>query len=486
MNYDFRNRATCSFMCVAISLISPFAIKAKAVVAPSINAVEQHQTLHVTGTVVDSNGEGVIGATIRIIGEKQATITDMDGKFKIDAPAGSMLQFSSIGFDTQKVKASSSPLRVTMVDNSTTLKDVQVVAYGTQKKVTVTGAISGIKGSELLKTPVGSITNMLSGAVSGLSSIQYSGEPGADAATVLVRGKATWADSSPLIQVDGVERDFNEIDPNEVESITVLKDASATAVFGVRGANGVILVTTKRGKEGKAHISVSTSASVIIPTNMLKLANSYEYGSYYNQMLKNDAADTKTPFSNEIMQKFKDHSDPIRFPDTDWIDYCFKNAALQTQHNVNISGGTEKVKYFVSMGAYTQDGLFKQQSLPYDFNFKYRRFNYRANLDFELTNATTLSVNIGGRVDNKNTPYSGEDNNQLFRHLYWATPFSSPGLVDGKYVMSATNYDDYQLPFVGASGLGAYYGLGYMAASTNTLNADIILNQKLDFITDGS
>lgn len=485
MNYDFRNRATCSFMCVAISLISPFAIKAKAVVAPSINAVEQHQTLHVTGTVVDSNGEGVIGATIRIIGEKQATITDMDGKFKIDAPVGSMIQISSIGFDTQKVKASSSPLRVTMVDNSTTLKDVQVVAYGTQKKVTVTGAISGIKGSELLKTPVGSITNMLSGAVSGLSSIQYSGEPGADAATVLVRGKATWADSSPLIQVDGVERDFNEIDPNEVESITVLKDASATAVFGVRGANGVILVTTKRGKEGKAHISVSTSASVIIPTNMLKLANSYEYGSYYNQMLKNDAADTKTPFSNEIMQKFKDHSDPIRFPDTDWIDYCFKNAALQTQHNVNISGGTEKVKYFVSMGAYTQDGLFKQQSLPYDFNFKYRRFNYRANLDFELTNATTLSVNIGGRVDNKNTPYSGEDNNQLFRHLYWATPFSSPGLVDGKYVMSATNYDDYQLPFVGASGLGAYYGLGYMAASTNTLNADIILNQKLDFITDG-
>ena len=190
MNYDLKI-VKLVLLCVAISLISPFAIKAKAVVSPRINAVERHQIVHVTGTVLDSNGEGVIGATVRVIGEKQATITDMDGKFKIDALAGAVLQISSIGYESQKVKVSSSPLRVIMAENSTMLKDVQVVAYGTQKKVTVTGAISGIKGSELLKTPVGSITNMLAGAVSGLSSIQYSGEPGADAATVLVRGKAT-------------------------------------------------------------------------------------------------------------------------------------------------------------------------------------------------------------------------------------------------------------------------------------------------------
>lgn len=277
------------------------------------------------------------------------------------------------------------------------MKDVQVVAYGVQKKVTVTGAISNINGSELTKVPTGSINNMLSGVVPGLSSVQYSGEPGADAATILVRGQATTNNSAPLIQVDGVERDFNDIDPSEIESITVLKDASATAVFGVRGANGVILVTTKRGKEGKAHISATTSMSVVMPTNMIKLANAYEYATYYNQMKKNDGVtDESAFFSPTVLQKLKDHSDPIKYPDTDWIDYCFKDHAIQTQHNVNISGGTERMRYFVSVGAFTQDGLFKQQALPYDFNFKYKRFNYRANLDFDVTKTTTISVNLGG------------------------------------------------------------------------------------------
>ena len=269
---------------------------------------EQNQ-VPVKGVIVDSNGESIIGATIRVVGSKQATVSDVNGVFSIVASRGSTLQISSIGYKTANVKVTESLLHIVMKDNATTLKDVQVVAYGVQKKITVTGAISSINGSDLLKTPTGSITNMLSGAVPGLSSIQYSGEPGADAASVLVRGKATWADSSPLIEVDGVERDFNEIDPNEIASITVLKDASATAVFGVRGANGVILITTKRGKEGKAKISFSTSASIIFPTDMLKLADSYDYATYYNQMLKNDAADTKAPFSTAILQKFKDHSD---------------------------------------------------------------------------------------------------------------------------------------------------------------------------------
>ena len=485
MKHYSKNRIFGTFLCSVICLSPPFFSKVDANTGYRINTLEQNQVNPVKGVIVDSNGESIIGATVRVVGSKQAAVSDVNGNFSIVASKGSTLQISSIGYKTVNIKVTQSLLHIVMRDNATTLKDVQVVAYGVQKKITVTGAISSINGSDLLKTPTGSITNMLAGVVPGLSSIQYSGEPGADAASVLVRGKATWADSSPLIEVDGVERDFNEIDPNEIASITVLKDASATAVFGVRGANGVILITTKRGKEGKAKISFSTSASIIFPTDMLKLADSYDYATYYDQMLKNDAADTKAPFSAAILQKFKDHSDPIRFPDTDWIKYCFKNSAFQSQHNVNISGGTEKVRYFVSLGAYTQDGLFKQLSLPYDFDFKYRRFNYRANLDFTVTPLTTLSVNIGGRVDNKNTPYSGEDNNQLFRHLYWATPFSSPGIIDGKYVVSSIDYQDYQLPFVGASGLGAYYGMGYMAASTNTLNADVILNQKLDFITKG-
>ena len=367
-----------------------------------IQAVQQGN--EVEGVVKDASGEPIIGATVRVVGTKIATVTDLDGNFKIKAKSGQSLQFTYVGCKPKIVKVGRGSIAVTLEDDSQVLKDVQVVAYGVQKKVTVTGAISNINGSELTKVPTGSINNMLSGVVPGLSSVQYSGEPGADAATILVRGQATTNNSSPLIQVDGVERDFNDIDPSEIESITVLKDASATAVFGVRGANGVILVTTKRGKEGKAKISANTSMSVIVPTDPIKLANAYEYASYYNMQKLNDGAAT-APFSDEILQKFKDHSDPLRFPDTDWIDYCFKDHAIQTQHNVNISGGTDRMRYFVSAGAFTQDGLFKQQSLPYDFNFKYQRFNYRANLDFDVTKTTTISVNLGGRVDTKNTPY---------------------------------------------------------------------------------
>lgn len=358
-----------------------------------IQAVQQGND--VEGVVKDASGEPIIGATVRVVGTKIATVTDMDGNFKINAKSGQSLQITYVGCKPKTVKVGRGSIAVTLEDDSQVLKDVQVVAYGVQKKVTVTGAISNINGSELTKVPTGSINNMLSGVVPGLSSVQYSGEPGADAATILVRGQATTNNSSPLIQVDGVERDFNDIDPSEIESITVLKDASATAVFGVRGANGVILVTTKRGKEGKAKISANTSMSVIVPTDPIKLASAYEYASYYNMQKLNDGAAT-APFSDEILQKFKDHSDPLRFPDTDWIDYCFKDHAIQTQHNVNISGGTDRMRYFVSAGAFTQDGLFKQQSLPYDFNFKYQRFNYRANLDFDVTKTTTISVNLGG------------------------------------------------------------------------------------------
>ena len=359
----------------------------------SIQAVQQGN--EVEGVVKDASGEPIIGATVRVVGTKIATVTDFDGNFKINAKSGQSLQITYVGCKPKTVKVGRGSIAVTLEDDSQVLKDVQVVAYGVQKKVTVTGAISNINGSELTKVPTGSINNMLSGVVPGLSSVQYSGEPGADAATILVRGQATTNNSSPLIQVDGVERDFNDIDPSEIESITVLKDASATAVFGVRGANGVILVTTKRGKEGKAKISANTSVSVIVPTDPIKLANAYEYASYYNMQKLNDGAAT-APFSDQILQKFKDHSDPLRFPDTDWIDYCFKDHAIQTQHNVNISGGTDRMRYFVSAGAFTQDGLFKQQSLPYDFNFKYQRFNYRANLDFDVTKTTTISVNLGG------------------------------------------------------------------------------------------
>lgn len=359
------------------------------------------------------------------------------------------------------------------------LGEVEVVAYGAQKKVSITGAISSMKGDDLLKTPAGSISNILSGQVTGISSVQYSGEPGADAADIYVRGVATWQDASPLIQVDGVERDMSQIDPNEIESITVLKDASATAVFGVRGANGVILITTKRGAEGKAKISFTTSAGVNVRTKELDFANSYQYADYYNMMKINDGE--QPTFTDEQLVAFRDHTDPIMYPDINWIDYCMNKASFQSQHNVNISGGTNNMRYFVSTGLFTQGGMFKKLGADNNANFDYKRYNYRANLDFDVTKSTTLSVNIGGRVDTKRTPESGEDQNQLFRKLYWAVPFAGAGIVDGKRIV--TNQEYISLNMV--DGLESYYGKGFRNTTTNTLNLDMILDQKLDFVTKG-
>ena len=440
----------------------------------------QQNTVKVTGTVKDTNGEPIIGANVMVVGSATGVITDIDGNFTLNVPVGSKLKFSFIGYKEQVVPVKKGiSLNIVLEEDAQMLGEVEVVAYGVQKKVSVTGAISSMRGDDLLKTPAGSISNILSGQVTGISSVQYSGEPGADAADIYVRGIATTNNATPLIQVDGVERDFSQIDPNEIESVTILKDASATAVFGVRGANGVILITTKRGAEGKAKISFTTSAGVNVRTKELEFANSYQYASYVNMMRTNDG--NEPLYSDEQLAAFRDHTNPLLYPDINWIDYCMNKAAFQSQHNVSISGGTNNMRYFVSAGLFTQDGMFKQFNLTDDFNFDYKRYNYRANLDFDISKTTLLSVNIGGRVESKRTPESGEDQNQLFRKLYWAVPFASAGIVDGKYIK--TNADYVTKP--GADGLESYYGKGFRNQTTNVLNLDLVLDQKLDFITKG-
>lgn len=445
-----------------------------------MSEVAQQNPMKVNGVVKDANGEPVIGANVTVVGTKQGSITDIDGKFSVNADAGAKVKVSFIGYKDQVVTVKKGiSLNIVLEEDAQALGEVQVVAYGVQKKVSITGAISSMKGDDLLKTPAGSISNILSGQVTGISSVQYSGEPGADAADLYVRGVATWRDAKPLIQVDGVEREFSQIDPNEIESVTVLKDASATAVFGVRGANGVILITTKRGAEGKAKVSFSTSAGVNVRTKELDFANSYQYASYYNRMMVNDGG--APTFTDEQLTTFRDHSNPLLYPDINWIDYCMNKAAFQSQHNVNISGGTDNMRYFVSAGMFTQNGMFKQFNAADDFNFDYKRYNYRANLDFDVTKTTLISVNIGGRIDTKRTPESGEDQNQLFRKLYWAVPFAGAGIVNGQRVVSNNEY----LPFTGTDGLSSYYGKGFRTRTTNVLNVDLAIDQKLDFVTKG-
>ena len=467
------------------------------------------QAKAVKGTVVDETGEPVIGATVLVVGgsASQGTITDMDGNFSINVKPGQKLKITYIGYD-ESIVAAKDGMKVQMkTSGAVSLNTVEVVAYGVQKKVTMTGAISSVKSDDLVRTSVGSVNNVLGGQLSGVTTVQYSGEPGDDAAEIFVRGKATWGDSQPLIQVDGVERTMADIDPNEIESVTVLKDASATAVFGVRGANGVVLITTKRGSQGKAKISVSTSWTALSPTKMVEQASSLEYANFYNQMSENDYWQTANlavangkyasleaymaekpfskSFSDAIIQKFATGSDPIRFPNTRWADYIMKDVTLQQQHNLNISGGTDRVKYFISTGYYSQDGLFKEFGANYDFGYQYHRFNYRSNLDLKATKTTTLSFNVAGNVSNADKPYTGSGAAGLIKQIYYATPFSSPGIIDNKLVYCTTDYTDgLKLPFVGGDGMG-YYGKGFMQTNINKIQMDLVLDQKLDFITKG-
>ncbi len=445
----------------------------------------------VVGTVSDDMGP-VIGATVFVKGTQNGVITDMDGKFKLKLRKGDRIVVSFIGYKDKEIVYNGEPeLKVSLSEDITSLQEVQVIAYGTTKKVTITGAISSVNADEILKTPAGSITNALTGKVTGLSSVQSSGQPGADDATLYVRGVGSLSEglSSPLILVDGVERSFGQLDPNEVEDITVLKDASATAVFGVRGANGVILVTTRRGKEGKTKMSFSTSFGLQMPTRIPEFANSYEYASVYNQaQLASGIKEEDLAFGSDVLEGFKTRSNPLAYPDVDWTDLLIKKSALQTQHNFTISGGAKAVRFFASLGVFTQDGLFKTYETDYDSNYKYNRYNYRINLDIDVTKTTTMRVNLGGRLNDTRTPNynNGSSTNliYLFREMYEAPPFAGVGVVDGKRIKTDPTIIPSSMGSL-ADPLQNFYGKGYANSLGNTLNFDLVLEQKLDFLTKG-
>ena len=374
---------------------------------------------------------------------------------------------------------------IRLAEDSQTLEEVQIIAYGKQSKMSVTAAISSIDTKELLKSPSGSVANALSGAVTGLSSIQPSGQPGAEAPSIYIRGTGSLSDelSKPLILVDGVERSFFQMDSHEIESITVLKDAASTAVFGVRGANGVVLVTTRRGVSGKPVISLNSSFGLTQALRNLKGVDSYTYATLYNEAQLSDnpsLTESQLGFSPFVIDMFRTNEDPIMFPNVDWNDYLFKNLAWQTQHNLTLSGGGERFRYFVSLGYLLQDGMLKQLGESYDPNYQYKRFNYRSNVDIDITKSTLLKVNIGGHVGAKREPRTDE----LWRKVLWSTPFSSPGIVDGKLI---SNIYSYRYISIGERScpLDYYYNYGYNVDTDNVLNLDLALEQKLDFITPG-
>lgn len=471
-----------SFACFSSALLA----NDLAYVQNSFYFNDKDRELH--GVVTDENGEPVIGATIMIKGTSKGVITDIDGKFVMTLPEGAVIVISSIGYkDAEIVYKGETKLDIRMTEDVTVLDEVQVIAYGVTKKVTVTGAMSSVKSDELLKSPVGSITNALSGKVTGLASVQGSGQPGADDATLYVRGVGSLSTglSTPLVLVDGVERSFSQLDPNEIEDVTVLKDASATAVFGVRGANGVILVTTKRGQDGKAKINFSTSVGWQVPTRIPEFANSYEYATIYNQAeLASGTAEANLPFSPEELEGFRTHSNPLAYPDMDWADLMIKNSAIQTQHNFSMSGGSGPVRYFASLGVLTQDGLLNTFETKYDNGYKYNRYNYRINLDVDVTKSTTFKINLGGRLTDRQTPNYSSSYATLFREIYEAVPFAGVGIVNGGRVLVDPNV--IPTTFQGATDpFEGFYGKGYITSLGNTLNFDFVVDQKLDFLTKG-
>lgn len=446
------------------------------------------QEMQVQGNIIDENGEPLIGVSVLVQGTGTGTVSDFDGNFILNTSKNSTLVISYVGYkDQQIIVKNNKPLRITMIPDTQALEEVVVIAYGSQKKVTVTGSVSNVSSKELLKSPSASLGNAISGKLPGLSTVQYSGVPGADDPTIFIRGQASLNGSNPLVLVDGVERSFTQIDPNEVADITILKDASATAVYGVRGANGVILVTTKRGTSGKTQISASTSWGVQTVTQFLDMADSYTYATTFNNARLSDGNETLR-FSPEVVEHFRTHDQPILYPDIDWVDYAMNDMALQSQHNISINGGNQVARYFVSLGMLDQDGMFKTFGEDPNSNFSYRRYNYRANLDLNLGKLQELSINLGGRVENKNSiGNNGGDNGEeyIFRYLMDAQPFSGAGIVDGKWIKTNPALISDESAVSQRDGLDTFYGQGYKKTITNVLNLDLIYKLKLDFITKG-
>ncbi|NDP20047.1 MAG: TonB-dependent receptor [Paludibacter sp.] len=439
----------------------------------------------INGSVSDVSGP-LPGVSILEKGTTNGTITNTNGKFTL-SPKGTapVLVVTYIGYETKEISVkNTSDLNIILNEDTKKLEEVVVVGYGTQKKVSVTGAVSIVGKAQLLQTPQANISNALVGRMPGLLSVQRSGQPGEDASTLRIRGVGTFGGGQdPLIMVDGIETDnYNNIDPNEIESVSILKDASATAVYGVRGANGVMIITTRRGAEGKPQVSYSYQHASSRFTDMRKSMNGYDYATSFNLAKRYDGyiSGTNTPvFSDYEIERYRLHDDPIFYPDVDWYTYMFDKTSGQNQHNFNINGGTDKVKYFVSVGYFNQEGLINHTDLvpDYDANLKYDRYNIRSNFDFTITKRLTASVNLSSQIEERSG--TNVDVRSVFEAVYAGNPVWTPLITDGKLLrLDKPNI---------SSPLGVLFnaGTGLQKNYRNYLNSSVRFNYDMSFITKG-
>lgn len=452
------------------------------------------KTVKIKGSVIDEDSKPVPGVAVLVKGHPEfgGTMTDEKGGFVFNVPSDATVQFSCIGYKPVEMSvARNLDWLITMVEESVALEGTVVVGYGVQRKESVVGAITQVKAEDLEKTGTTDITSALAGKVSGLLVYSQNGAPGQSDATLILRGLSSWNGNNPLVMVDGIERSMNMLSPTDIASISVLKDASATAVYGAKGANGVILVTTKTGSKGAPKFSVNVEQGLNSPmwtpdhveagtvTRMANIAykNTQSFGSQ---------------FSDEIIKKYENQSDPMRYPDVRWYDLLQKRFATSTNADFSVSGGSDRVRYYLGV-SYVHEGSIIKEIYP-GTNFASDRINYRMNLDWDVTKSTLLSFKVGGVTNMVKNLASHTGSSWLFSTIYQSPTITFPAYYPADVLKQYPdpNYPDADSDRVGAN-QGSKYENPYSALSdpdyvknvNYRLFTDLILTQKLDFITVG-
>lgn len=460
------------------------------------------QSIVVRGHIVNDKNEVISGATISESGnENNTTVTDEKGDFVISLKAGSgkKLMIANVGYLPQIVSAGSGTrLLIHLIPDVKGLEDVVVIGYGRQKRITSTGAVSSVKGDDIKSVPTANIQNTLVGRLPGFFSQQRSGQPGADAADFFIRGvNSINGDNRPLIIVDDIEYDYtqlSQLNVNEVESVSILKDAATTSIYGLKGANGVLVVTTTRGRIGKPRISVTAEHGINKVIRMPTFLDAYTTALLRNEATINDAYGQSQapvlPFTPDDLQKFKDGSDPYGHPNVNWADVLLNKTSSQSRYNVDVNGGNALVKYFTSLGYFSQNGILKEFKPVGDYvntNYFYRRFNYRSNLDITPTKSLKIRFDINGRFETINNPSGPVEGRGLFYELSafrYMAPYAMPVInPNGSYGYAShagavTNNGAINPIFRLANG-------GYIRRFNNNYNIVAGADQKLDFITSG-
>ena len=465
------------------------------------------QQVKISGKVTSvSDATSIAGVTVQVKNTSVSTATDADGNYSINAGRGSTLVFSFIGFETfQATVTGSQVINVSLKSDSKNLDEVIVTGLTTQKRSEVTAAISTISGEEILRSPVSNITNSLAGRVPGVIAVQSSGRPGMNQADLYIRGQVS-ADAKALIVVDGVEREtFGDIDPNEIESITVLKDAASTALYGIKGANGVFVVTTKTGRNTAARVSATSNVAVLGYVTLPGILPAYESALLHTEGQINIGQGANRLFSNADLETFKNGTgDPLLYPNTNWYKALTRSSWIQTQNNINISGGSKFAKYFTSFGHLFEDGMFQKFSTKtgHTTTPSYNRYNFRANVDFNPTSSTLISVRLSGRMEKRYALSgigSGADWRRQFesaqegfvqRILFlpsWGLPFF-PEYTANAYDVRNVNNKIIDYTRLGTNTFNPYAlltGGGYFQYDNNISENIISINQRLDGITKG-